>query len=70
MRLFKGSECPLAPEYGYKNVCSIEILRTALDSFDKKQDALEEKWISAVEGLWNLWKNLTYRDGQKGTQSN
>jgi len=30
MRLFKGSDCPLAPEYKYDYVCSIEILRIAI----------------------------------------
>jgi hypothetical protein len=61
MRLFKGSEATLAPEYGYDYVCSIEILRTStLDT------NTENAWKNVVMEVFNAWKDLTDYQGNKG----
>ena len=60
MRLFKGSECLLAPYKDYEYVCAIEVLRTLTTPLNEK------KWQKAVEDLWNIWSNLTDHKGNKG----
>ena len=58
MRLCKGSECLLAPYYGYDYVCSIEVLRTPTKN--------EHEWRKAVTDLWQIWSSLTDFEGNKG----
>ncbi len=70
MRIFKGSECRLAPEMGYQYVCSIEILKnnTTNHKFVSKEE-MEKEWLLATGKLFNAWKNLKDSNGKPGISS-
>jgi hypothetical protein len=61
MRIFKGSEATLAPEFGYDFVCSIDILRTK-----PLNSSAEKIWKKAIAKIFNAWKVLTDCEGNRG----
>jgi hypothetical protein len=67
MRILRGSNCTLAPQFGYDFVCSVEMLRTlnhkTCCNDYKTKDA---QWMDAVSELFEIWKSLRDSNGKPG----